>query len=492
VTLPAAGLSREEVLARLQDFRADDLDTRGGRTWAYVYDTGRAEIDEVAGAAYLSYLHENALDPTVFPSLMHMENEIVRAALDHLGGGPDAVGSFTSGGTESCMLAVKVARDHGREVRGIERPQIVLPETVHAAFHKGAHYFGLEVVGVPVDPETFKADADAVAAAVTDRTVLVVASAPSYAHGVIDPIEELGALALERGVLLHVDACVGGWQLPYLRRLGAEVPPFDLSVPGVTSLSVDLHKYAYCPKGASLVLYDDRELRRHQLYACASWTGYTVINPTIQSTKSGGAVAAAWATLHFVGDDGYLDIARRTQEATRRIIDGIAGIEGLRILGTPEMSMVALAADGFSVFPVVDLMRDRGWYVQPQLAYGSSPANIHLTVTATSLDRVEQMLADLAEAVAEARAIVPDPEAQALLDALGALDPEQFTPQMYRDMLGMAGLGGGSTLPERMADINAILNALPAPLKERLLIAFVNDLFTPAAAGAGREPGGLA
>jgi sphinganine-1-phosphate aldolase len=483
--LPVQGLPEDELFARLERFREHDLATRGGRTWAYVYDTGRAAIDRVAERAYVAFLHENGLDPTVFPSLLGLENEVVAIALAHLGGGPEGVGSFTSGGTESCMLAIKAARDHARSRRTIGRGNLVLPCTAHAAFHKAARYFDLDTRVVDVDPTTFKADVEAVAAAIDDDTVAIVGSAPSYAHGVVDPIEALGALAQERDVWLHVDACVGGWLLPYLRRLGHDVAPFDLSVPGVTSLSVDLHKYAYCPKGASLVLYRDREARRHQLFACAEWTGYTVINPTIQSSKSGGALAAAWATLHHVGDEGYLDIARRTHEATQRLVAGIEAIDGLEVLGAPEMSMVAARAEGFDVFPVIDLMKDRRWYVQPQLSFGPSPANVHFSVTATSLEVVEPMLADLADCVEEARQAPADPGRAELLGALRGLDPDAFTPEMYAQMLAMAGLGGGGALPERMADINAIMDALPPALKEQLLVAFLNDLFVPAQPSPG-------
>ncbi len=475
--LPQHGMARDEVLKALGAMKHDDLDTRGGRTWAYVYDTGRAEVDEVAAEAYVTYLHENALDPTVFPSLLELETDVVGIAANHLHGDEEVVGNFTSGGTESCMLAVKTARDHARATRGVTHPEIVLPETVHAAFSKGAHYFGVEQVRVGVDPATFKADPQAIADAITDNTVLVVVSAVSYAHGVVDPVPEIAAICKERGVLLHVDACVGGWLLPFYERLGAEVTPFDFRVDGVTSISMDLHKYAYTPKGASCILYRDRDLRRHQLYACASWTGYTVINPTIQSTKSGGPVAGAWATLQFLGDDGYLDIARRTKEATERILAGIRALPGVRVLGEPDLSLIAFTSDEFNIFHVVDLMKERGWYIQPQLAYGSSPANIHLTVTATSLERVDELLADLAECIETARAIPRDEDAEALLAAVGDLDPSQFTPEMYGNMLEMAGLGGGAQLPDHMADINGILNALPAELREKLLVEFLNDLY---------------
>ena len=478
MTLPPHGLDRQTVLDRLAGYAEDDLDTHGGKTLAYVYDPGRDDAEKVAVEAHARFAHANALDPTVFPSMLRMENDIVAVASAHLGGGAAVAGNFTSGGTESCMLAVKTARDHARANRpDVTRPRMIVPESGHGAFRKAAHYFCVEVVPVPVDAMTFKADVDAVADAIDDDTILLVASAVSYPHGVVDPIAELAALAGERGCLLHVDACAGGWLLPYLRRLGADVTEFDFRVPGVTSLSVDLHKYAYTPKGASVILYRDRALRRHQLYASAAWNGYTVINATLQGTKSGGALAGAWATLHTLGDDGYLEIARRTQTATQQLLDGIEAIDGLHVLGRPEMSMFAFTATELDLFEVVDEMKDRGWYIQPQLAYGASPVNVHLSVTGASLERVDELLADLTAACDLARAIEPDPREAELLAGLAGLDPDDFGPEVYGDMLAMAGLGTGDALPERMAPINRILNVLPAGLREQLVIEYLNGLY---------------
>ena len=487
--LPPTGRSRDDILADLGARRSDDLDTHGGRTWAYVYDAGRSDAEQVAAEALVAAMHENALDPTVFPSVLDLERELVRIAADHLHGDDEVVGNFTSGGTESCMLAVKTARDHARATRGVGggptgvRGEVVLPETAHAAFRKACHYFDLDLVDVAVDPVTFRADPDAIRDAITDRTVLVVASAPSYAHGVVDPIEAIAAVTREAGVLFHVDACIGGWLLPYFDRLGDDVPPFDFRLVGVTSISMDLHKYAYTPKGASTLLYRDRTLRRHQLFASARWTGYTMINTTIQSTKSAGPLAGAWATLQAFGDDGYLEATRATRDATRQLIEGIRGIDGLDVLGEPEMSLVAIVAtedaDGRvpDLFVLADEMKRRDWYVQPQLTYGSSPANIHLTATATSLDRVDELLADLAAATKVAAAHERAPEFQQLLDGLGDVDPDAFTDDMYAGMLGAVGLGGGASLPDEMADINAVLDALAPELREKLLLAFLNDLY---------------
>ncbi|MDT8912605.1 aminotransferase class V-fold PLP-dependent enzyme [Amycolatopsis sp. PS_44_ISF1] len=467
-----------DVLARLRELRAGDLPTHGGRTLAYVYDSGLSEVDEIAAAAHALASSANGLDPTAFPSLLRMENDLVATAAGLLGGGPATAGTVTSGGTESCLLAVLAARDAHPEVSA---PSLVLPETAHAAFHKAAHLFGLRKVLVPVDPETFRADPAAMAAAIDESTVLVVAGAPSYAHGVLDPVPEIAAAAAARAVRVHVDACIGGWVLPYLARLGAEVPPFDFRVPGVTSISVDLHKYAYCAKGVSVLLHANAELRRTHYFAGADWPGYTMLNPTLQSTRSGGPLAAAWAVVGHLGDQGYLRLAEVTREAVTRIRAGVAGIEGLRILGDPDSTLIAFTADepGFDLFTVADEMKARGWYVQPQFAHGCSPLNLHLSVTAASHGSEAEFAADLAASVTAARARGPvtvDPEVAAFL---AAIDPETLTADQFGGLLAAAGLTAGAGLPERMAPINAVLATAAEPLRERLLLEFLGALYTP-------------
>ncbi|GAB3383353.1 pyridoxal phosphate-dependent decarboxylase family protein [Amycolatopsis echigonensis] len=466
-----------DVLARLRELRSGDLPTHGGRTLAYVYDSGLSEVDEIAAAAHALASSANGLDPTAFPSLLRMENDLVARAAGLLGGTPDTVGTVTSGGTESCLLAVLAARDARPDVAS---PSIVLPETAHAAFHKAAHLFGVRKIVVPVDPDTFRAEPAAMAAAIDDSTVLVVASAPSYAHGVVDPISEIAAAASARGVRMHVDACIGGWVLPYFAKLGADLPPFDFRVPGVTSISVDLHKYAYCAKGVSVLLHASAELRRTHFFASAAWPGYTMLNPTLQSTRSGGPLAAAWAVVHHLGEDGYLKLASRAREAVERIRAGVAGIPGLRVLGDPVSTLVAFTgSDGFDLFTVADEMKARGWYVQPQFAHGTSPLNLHLTVTAANHGSEREFLADLAASVEAARAEGPvrvDPDVAAFV---AALDPETLTAEQFGGLLAAAGLTGGDGLPERMAPINALLAAAPEPLRERLLVEFLGALYTP-------------
>ncbi|MBI5501073.1 MAG: aspartate aminotransferase family protein [Deltaproteobacteria bacterium] len=478
--LEERGLPADEVLAELRRRHEGDLPTHGGRTWAYVYDSGWPGLDELLAAAHRTFSAVNGLDPTVFPSIVAMENDLVGAALELLSGPPGAVGTFTSGGTESCMLAVKAARDARPDVA---RPRMVVPTTVHPAFHKGAKYFGVEAAIVPVDPGTCRADPAAMAAAIDERTVLVVASAVSYAHGVCDPVPEIAAAALSRGVLCHVDGCIGAWLLGWWRRLGHAVPEFDFAVPGVTSLSVDLHKYAYAAKGASLLLFREAALRRASYFASAAWPGYVMINSTMQSTKSAGPLAAAWAALRHLGAAGHLELARRTFEAMRALCAGVEATSGLRVIGHPDAALVAIAAsdEAVDVFVVADELRERGWYVQPQLAFGTMPRNLHLTVTAASLPRVEPLLADLRASVAAARVAPsarPDP---GLVAAAQTIDPGALTPEEFARLLAFAGLDPSALAagtPARMAGINHILEAVTPRLRERLLMEFLGLIYT--------------
>lgn len=476
-------LSEEQIFERMAEFRKQDVDWRSGKAFGYVYDAG-AEVQAVAKKAFSMFLTENGLDPTSFGSLLRFENEIIGIAREHLNGDEKVVGNFTSGGTESILLAVKTARDYGRAKKNISTPEMILPVTAHAAFHKAAHYFGIKPIILEVD-ENFRADPAAIEQAITDNTVLIVASAPSYAHGVVDPIPEIGAIAQERDLLFHVDACIGGWLLPFFKRLGDDITDFDFKVPGVTSISMDLHKYAYAPKGASVVLYRDAELRRHQIYGCASWSGYCVVNPTVQSSKSGGPLAAAWAVLHFIGDEGYMDIARRLRTAALSILDGLGEIEGIKLLTRPDMpSLIAFHSDSVNVFHLCDEMNSRGWYVQAQFENGHSPANIHLTVAPSNIPHIPALLSDLKDSVAAAKELGESAIPDMLKGMLAGMDWSQFTPEALPQMLGALGMSG-TDLPSRRATINELLNMLPIAAKELVLKEFMNQLFTaPQAASA--------
>ncbi|MFH2006461.1 MAG: aspartate aminotransferase family protein [bacterium] len=480
--MPKQGRTRDEVARQLEQFTKDDFSWRDGKAFAYTFDAGK-EAEAVAKEAFVRFMSKNALDPTFFPSVLELENQIIAMTAAHLGGDADTAGAFTSGGTESIILAVKTARDYFRSVRpDISEPEMILPTTAHAAFHKAAHYLSVKVALVEVDPVTFRADPALMREAITENTILLVGSATSYAHGVTDPIPELGQLALEHGLLLHVDGCIGGFLLPYFKEFGADVCDFDLSVPGVSSISMDLHKYAYAPKGASVVLYKSRELRRHQIFACATWTGYTIVNTTVQSTKGAGPMAAAWAVLNFLGDDGYRKIARSLYDVTKQLTEGIESIPQLRLLGRPDLPLIAFTSDTINVFHVVDAMAKRGWHIQPQLQMGHSPANIHLSVNPSNVQHAAAMLADLREVVAQTKAKPHGKIAAAVSTMFGAINPDRMNDKIFTKMINMAGIKSVG-VPDKMADINDIMNALPAKLSERLLIEYINRLFDQSTRG---------
>jgi glutamate/tyrosine decarboxylase-like PLP-dependent enzyme len=469
------------IQARLQELQAHDLPVHGGRTLAYVYDAGLPEVDELGRAAVAAFAGSNGLDPTAFPSMLTMENELVGFACDLVDAPPGAVGTVTSGGTESCLLAVQTARDAHPE---IAHPNLVMASTGHAAFRKGSHYFGVELRIVDVGAD-FRPDPAAMAAAIDDDTVLVVVSAPSYAHGVVDAVPEVAAAAPARGVRCHVDACIGGWVLPYAARLGRPVTPWTFAVEGVTSISLDTHKYAYAPKGTSLLLHRSPALRKPQYFASADWPGYTMLNSTLQSTKSGGPLAGAWSVMQALGNDGYLDLAARTFETVDRIVAGVSEIDGLALAVRPDSTLVTLVTDdSCDPFTICDEMAERGWYVQPQLSYAGSPANIHLTVQAGTLAHVEELLAAFADAVAVAQAAGPvavDPGVVAFIEAL---DPAVLSDDDFDGLLAASGLVGASAdgsleLPSRMASVNAMLDVAAPAMREALLVAFLDRLARP-------------
>jgi glutamate/tyrosine decarboxylase-like PLP-dependent enzyme len=328
------------------------------------------------------------------------------------------------------------------------------------------------------------------AGAIDEQTVLVVASAPSYAHGVIDPVAEIAAAAAAAGARCHVDACIGGWVLPYLRRAGAEQPAWTFEVEGVTSISADLHKYAYTPKGVSVLLHRSAELRRPQFFAWADWPGYTMLNSTTQSTKSGGPLAAAWAVVRHIGDDGYQRLAEQTRDGMQTLVDGLRRAPRLRVVAEPESTLVAVATDGTcDVFTLCDEMLARGWFVQPQMAFRQMPPTMHLTLSAATAPLVPEFLQALDEAVAAAVEAGPIAVPSELAHAAAALDPATLDAAAFDGLLQVAGLAGGDgelALPRRMAPVNALLNVAPAALREALLVAFVDRLTRP---GAGAPDG---
>ena len=473
--IPEKGLSKEEILITLQAFKSRDLDWKAGKVWCYVYNPGEDPAG-VTREAYMSFLSENGLDPSVFPSLLKLEMDVVRAVINLLRGDSKAVGHLTTGGTESIMLAVKTARDMARATKPhIKEPEMVLPKTAHAAFHKAAHYLSVKPVVVDIDPQTFKVRTEDMEKAITENTILLVASAPSYSQGVVDPIEGIGKISQEKNLLFHVDACVGGLHLSFLRMLGYDIPDFDFTVPGVTSISTDLHKYGYAAKGCSAIMYRSKDIRKFQIFACTDTTGYTLINPTMLSSKTGGPIAGAWAILNFLGEEGYKKIVKEVQEATQILIDGVNAIEDLQVLGKPAMCMFSFKSDTINVYQLADEMSKRGWYIQGQFSTPLTPRNLHISVNHGTIHNVDALLKDLRECVEIVKTRTPidsDTIRARVTAALQSPDPEEA----FGQLAASAGLAG-TELPTEMAFINEVLEALPDELCNTFLVNYFNDLF---------------
>ena len=395
---PKHGPPREEVLSSMRAARDHDVQWHRGRVFGLVYHIND-EIDELLKEASNLFFSENGLNPTAFPSLRKFETEIVTmtASLCSAGTRPRRGMSHRAGRRVCCARSRRRAIGRACNRPEITAPEMLMPITAHPALEKAAEYFDLRVVKSPVRAD-FRADVNAMRTAITPNTILMIGSAPSYPHGVVDPIRELAALAQERGLLFHTDACVGGFVLPFVKKLGYDVPDFDLSVPGVTSISADLHKYGYAAKGASVVLYKDAKLRRHQLFVSTDWPGGIYPSPTMAGTRPAGPIAAAWAILRYLGEEGYLEINARVMETVRYLQAGINAIPGLKILSDPEMSVFAIASDSMDVYQIADELSLRGWHLDRQ----QFPPCLHMTVNFVHTEVAEEFLRDLvicAEAV---------------------------------------------------------------------------------------------
>jgi sphinganine-1-phosphate aldolase len=471
MSLPEKGRAVEEILAEVAALRSRDLPTHGGKLFAYVYDPAVPGLDDLSLKAHGLAASTNGLDPTAFPSLLRMENDVVAAAANLLGGG---VGSLTSGGTESVLLAVKAARDSRPDITA---PRMVLPSSAHPAFAKAGAYLRVALDVVPIDPATLRVSPSDMAAAIGPDTVLVVASAPAYPHGVVDPVTAIASFAQESGVRCHVDACFGGWILPFWRDLGVDGEPFDFSVPGVTSVSVDLHKYAYCPKGVSVLLHRTAALREPQYFGYAAWPGYGLVNATVASTRAGGPIAAAWAVLQRLGRNGYRSLAAQALAATRGLADAVSAVDGLSLLvAPPESPVVAFRSDdpAVDVFVLADELAAAGWHIQPQMSFGGLGRTAHLTVTAAVEPHVPEFADALVAAVAAARKKGP---ALAPFDGLDTLDPATLTPDVVAELAAAVGLDLTAGSPTNgMATINAVLDAAPVKVREKLLVAVLDLL----------------
>ena len=394
--MPTTGWSADDVFEGLEAMRTRDVRWREGRAFSLAYHAG-AEALAVAEEAYRRFSGENALSTDAFPSLKQIQAEVVAMAGVWLGATPSSAGFMTSGGTESILMAVKAARDRLLAERQIRQPNMVMPTSAHAAFAKAGAYFGVEVRRVAVGSD-WRADVAAMQSQVDKNTVLIVGSAPQYPQGVVDDIVGIAKIATDAQINCHVDACMGGVTLAYLQRLGENIAPWNLQVPGVSSISVDLHKFGYTSKGASVIMYASKHLRSFQGFVTDDWLGGVYGSSGVLGTKSGGSMASAWAVMHFLGDDGYLRLTRQAREATLQLATVVRNKPELVLRAEPESTLLCFGAQdpsALNVFAVADELSKRGWYVDRQ----TPPDSLHCTVNAIHHDKIDWFARDLHESV---------------------------------------------------------------------------------------------
>ncbi len=395
-SLPDQGQTWDAVRARMADLATGDVKWRDGRAAVYVFNAGE-DLDRVQKEAYALFASENGLGPAAFPSLARMEKEVVGFGLDLLHAPEGAAGAMTSGGTDSILMAVKAARDFARKTRGLAgQLNIVLPRSAHPAFDKAAMIMEIEVRRTPL--KEFLADPEAMEAAVDDATIMIVGSAPCFPFGLIDPITALGDLAQRRGLWLHVDACVGGYIAPFVRMNGGDVPPFDFEVPGVSSMSADLHKYGYCAKGASTVFFRTEALRSHMPFTVSDWPAGKMTTPTLAGTRPGGAIAAAWAVMNVLGVEGYRQRHGMVTQARERIEAGVRS-RGFEVIGAPQLGILAFTHPEVDGMAILGQLYQRGWVTSAI----TDPRGLHLMLSPVHLSVADQYLADLDSATEAAR-----------------------------------------------------------------------------------------
>ena len=399
-TIPETGVPRAEILEQLISHSGQDANYRDARTWSLVYHLNDDHTDFLK-EAYGTYFSENALNPMAFKSLKQFETDIINMTAAMLHGGEEAVGTLTSGGTESCLLPVLTYREMAKSKSKLKfKPEMIVPESVHVAWTKAARYFDVKIRYAPLRKD-MRVNIDAVKKMVNRNTIMLVGSAPSYPHGVIDPIGELAELALAHKIPLHVDACLGGFLLPFMEMNGADLPLFDFRVPGVTSISSDVHKYGFAAKGASTVIYKSMDYLKHQFFIDQNWPGGVFASPALLGTRPGGAYAAAWASIHALGVEGYRENARQIMEATQALKNGINAIDGLEVISDPDMSVFAYGTNesAVNIFAVGDQMEAQGWHIDRL----QRPEALHIMVIPGHARVVDQYLSDLRDSVSIVR-----------------------------------------------------------------------------------------
>lgn len=403
--LPSHGLTSSEVLEKLKEYSSMDVSWQEGRASGAVY-SGEEKLTELLVKVYGDFAWSNPLHPDIFPGLRKIEAEIVRIACSLFNGGPDSCGCVTSGGTESILMACKAYRDLAFE-NGIRTPEIVAPESAHAAFDKAAHYFGMKIVRVPLNKK-MEVDVRAMRRAISRNTAMLVCSTPQFPHGVIDPVPEVAKLAVKYKIPLHVDACLGGFLIVFMEKAGYPLEqPFDFRVKGVTSISADTHKYGYAPKGSSVVLYSNKKYRSYQFFVHPAWQGGIYASPTMAGSRPGGISAACWAAMMYFGESGYVEATKQIIKTSRFLKSELENIKGIFVFGDPQMSVIALGSHDFDISRLFNLMSAKGW----NLNHLQFPSSIHFCVTLVHTRKrvATQFLKDVRESITQ---IMKNPKAK--------------------------------------------------------------------------------
>jgi glutamate/tyrosine decarboxylase-like PLP-dependent enzyme len=435
--MPAKGRDRDGIIKELSVMAAEEnAKWKNGRVSGTFYHAGD-EHREFLNKVFALFSHENTIQFDLCPSMFKMESEIISMTAKMLNA--DAVsdrnpkdqvcGTVTSGGTESILMAMKAYRDWARKDKGIRTPEVIMPHTAHPAFDKADQYFGIKMVHIPVSAPDFRVDPAAVEERINANTAAIVGSAGNYPYGLIDPLGQLSDMALKHNIGLHVDGCLGGFILPWIEKLGYDIPPFDFRLPGVTSMSADTHKYGFALKGTSVVLYRNNTLRRHQYFNVPDWPGGLYASPTAAGSRSGGLTAATWASMIYLGQEGYLDAVRAIMAVADKIKQGIEGIPELTLNGEPTF-LISFRSEAVDVFLINDFMKTKGW----RFNVLQLPPALHFCVTMPQTmvpDVAEQFLEDLQSGVAYARSKAGSvSETTALYGLAGTLEGNQQVTEL--------------------------------------------------------------
>jgi len=406
--LPETGCDKGDIIKEMQEVKSiEESKWKDGFASGAVYHGGDDHIDFL-NRVYAINSQSNPLHSDIWPSTAKYESEVVSMTANMLGAGrirpgedPDdeICGVITSGGTESILLAMKTYRDWAKDKKGITKPEMIVPSTVHAGFDKASQYFNIRMIRIPVDAD-FKTDVAATRKVITRNTIVIVGSAPSFPHGIIDPIGKLSELARENGVGFHTDACLGGFVLPWAERLGYDIPPFDFRLPGVTSISADTHKYGYAAKGTSVILYRGLELRHYQYFKTTEWPGGLYFSPTFAGSRPGALGAVCWAAMVTMGENGYIEATEKILKTAAEIRRGIEDIPDLYVLGDPLWN-IAFGSKTLDIYKVMDYMAKRKWSLNGL----HKPPCVHICVTLrhTLPGIAERFVQDLRSAVEHVR-----------------------------------------------------------------------------------------